>query len=92
MVDDDPIVSEVLMDEVKEEMRLSREAHFDLRSFIREITRRSEIVMSEMVERLTVVGDQLVRVGERLGDLGDQTRANTQAVLRVLDRLEPRTG
>lgn len=66
--------SEELIGEVREEMRLSREAHADLRSFTREITRRNEIVMGEMVDKLS--------------DLGDQTRANTAAVLQVLDRLQ----
>ena len=67
-----------LMAEVREEMRLSREAHADLRTFIRDLTRGNEVVMQAMI-------------GE-LSDLRDQTQANTQAVLRVLDRLDTQDG
>ena len=58
-----------------EEVRRSREAHADLRQFTRDLTRRNERVMQAMVDEL--------------GELSDQTRANTNAVLQVLDRLGP---
>lgn len=65
--------NETLIDRIGEEFRLNRETYSDLRAFTREIMRRNEMVMGQMVDKLS--------------DLGDQTRANTQAVLRALDRL-----
>ena len=58
-----------------EEVRRSREAHADLRQFTRDLTRHNERVMQAMIDEL--------------GELSDQTRASTNAVLQVLDRLGP---
>lgn len=62
-----------LMGEVREEIALSRQTHEDLRVFTRDLTRRNERVLDGMMRTLD--------------DMGDQIRANTQAVLAVLDRL-----
>lgn len=78
-----------LMDEVREEIRLtreevrlSREQHADLRAFIREASlraeRHTEGVLAEL-RRLSVGQD----------DLRAESRAHTQALLSVLDRLGP---
>ena len=68
-----------LMAEVLEELQLSRQEraeagaeHSDLREFIREMTLRIERGTQTMVAELR--------------DLQDQTRANTAAVLAMLDR------
>ena len=53
----------------------------DLRTFIREQTSRMERATLHM-ERA------LVRMGEHLDDQGKQIRANTDAVLAMLDRLD----
>lgn len=50
----------------------------DLRTFCRDLTRRNEVVLQGMM-------------GE-LADMREQTQANTQALLKVLDRLEPQSG
>jgi hypothetical protein len=70
-----------LMDELRQEMRLSRELHerseamfADLRVFMREITLR--------VER---GGREQVAV---IRELREETRAQTQAILRVIDRMD----
>lgn len=60
---------------IEEEMKLSREMHADLRAFTRDLTRRNELVFQGVMKELA--------------DLSDQTRANTDAVLQVLDRLNP---
>ena len=70
------------MDEVTEELRLCRESHADLRTFIRDITRRNELVWREMRDSIAALG----------ADLRDQLQAQTAAILRVLDRLEPEQG
>jgi hypothetical protein len=92
-----------LMAEVREEMRLnreeakrSREAHSDLRQFIHEITLRSERVNKSVLEGLAEVKTGLTSsmtsiVGE-LAELRRETRAQTDAIFRVLDRLPPQNG
>ena len=71
-----------LMADVREEMRLTREQYADQREFMRELTLRHERATQAVIRRLDAGT-------ERLGDMGDQLRANTRAVLAVLDRLEP---
>lgn len=70
-----------LMEEVKQEIRLTRDeversriSHEGLREFTREITRRNEVVWRE--------------VAATLGDMRGEIRAQTQAILTVLDRLD----
>lgn len=41
------------------------------------------------VEAMSEISLELRMVGERLDDMGDQIKANTQAVLRALDRFGP---
>jgi hypothetical protein len=59
-------------------MARNTEAFNDLRTFTRDLVRRNEVVLTGMANELA--------------DLSDQTRANTRAVLAVLDRLEPSSG
>jgi hypothetical protein len=61
--------------EVKEELRLNREEREDLRTFTRDLTRRNELVLRG--------------VRDDLAELADQARAQTEAIMRVLDRLGP---
>ena len=77
--------ADVLTGEIREEMRLSREQHADLRQFIREQTALMQAAARGMERRADVAI-------ERLDDMGDQLRANTQAVLTMLDRLSGNGG
>jgi hypothetical protein len=54
-----------------------QESHEDLRTFIRDITNRNEKVWRGVMNRLD--------------DMGDEIRAQTAAILNVLDRLEGTT-
>jgi flagellar biosynthesis regulator FlaF len=59
----------------------SREESEDLRAFIRDINMRNERVWREVLREL--------QAGQKaLADLRDEIKANTQAVLSVLDRLD----
>ena len=96
----------VLMEEIREEMRLgheehergraemrlSREQNADLREFIREQT----AVMRAAARGIEASSQRSERkidaVIERLDDIGDQIRANTQTVLTMLDRLAGNGG
>ncbi|MGI8440072.1 MAG: YdeI/OmpD-associated family protein, partial [Thermoleophilaceae bacterium] len=78
-----------LMDEVREEIRLtreevrlSREQHADLRVFIREASLRAERFTEGVLAELRALS-----AGQ--DDLREESRAQTQALLRVLDRLGP---
>lgn len=62
-----------LMGEVRQEMRLNREERTEGRQFMRDLTRRNELVWKD------------VRKG--LADISEDVRANTAATLSVLDRL-----
>lgn len=65
----------VLMEEIREEVRLHREAAADVRVFIRDITRRNEGVWREVIAELR--------------DLRAESRAQREALLRLIDRLPP---
>ena len=78
-----------LMDEVRkeirlsrEEIRLSREQQADLRVFVREINLRAERAME-------LVTAELRALSAGQDDLRAESRAQTQALLQVLDRLGP---
>lgn len=80
-----------LMESVREEIRLSRdeirlarEQHADLREFIREINLRAERFTQMAIAELRALS-----AGQ--DDLREESRAQTQALLRVLDRLGPGT-
>ena len=64
----------------------------DLRLFIREQTTRMERATFHMERALVRMGDRMERsldlLERRIEDQSGQIRANTQAVLAVLDRLE----
>ena len=66
----------------REEIRLSREQHADLRIFIRDITRRAERVTQEMIA-------ELQKLSAGYEDAREETRAQTQALRRMIDRLGP---
>jgi chromosome segregation ATPase len=92
-----------LMDEIREEMRLSREQaarhaelYSDLRQFIRGMNERMNRALREQVAELRKVGDALsgqtaelraLRMEQR--ELREDSRAQTQALLRMLDRFDP---
>lgn len=68
-------------DRNREVIERHRTTHEDLRAFTRDLTRRNELVWREVVTEL--------RAGQKaLADISDQVRANTQALLLVLDRFE----
>ncbi|MGH2981393.1 MAG: hypothetical protein ACRDKV_05050, partial [Solirubrobacterales bacterium] len=88
-----------LMDEIREEMRLSRaehersrRVHQDLRAFIQEQTRRMELAGRAQVEGLSELRRHVDRQVGAIDDMRDQIRANTEAVLRRLDRYPPNGG
>jgi len=70
-----------LMDDVREELRLSREQHADLREFVRIQNTRAERVAERQVRAL----DRMI---EKIDDGRDETRAQTKALLALIDRLQ----
>jgi len=72
----------VLMEAVQEELRLAREQHADLRVFIREMNLRAERFTQGVVNSLEAVSADL-------RDLREESRAQSQALLLVLDRIDP---
>jgi hypothetical protein len=72
----------------REEVRLSRESRADLHDFIQEQTRRMERAAEHQGRELAKVGTAMDRLIERLDDMGDQIRANTEATWRMLDRFD----
>jgi hypothetical protein len=85
-----------LMAEIREEMARGREDRADLRVFIRDITRRNEIVLQGVASELselraeTRAGTEEIRAHMR--EETSWIRAQTDAILEVLDRLPPRDG
>jgi hypothetical protein len=67
----------IAFERMEREMELSRKAHEDLRSFIRDTTLRNERVWRGVMDRLD--------------DMGQEIRAQTDGLLKVLDRLEGAT-
>lgn len=72
----------VLMEAVQEELRLAREQHADLRNFIREMNLRADRFTQAVVDSLNAVSADL-------RDLREESGAQRQALLLVLDRLDP---
>jgi septal ring factor EnvC (AmiA/AmiB activator) len=72
----------------REELRLSRESRADLHDFIQQQTRRMERAAEHQGRELAKIGTAMDRLIERLDDMGDQIRANTEATWRMLDRLD----
>ena len=74
-----------LMERIQQEMRLTREFHAtalaDFRTFTRELIARVERIGREELRELR-------RFGAEQRDLRDESRAQTRALLRVLDRLD----
>ncbi len=58
----------------------------------RQLLERSQRSESHFIAAMSEIQHGLERNTQRLEDMGDQIRANTRAVLAVLDRLEPRAG
>jgi len=90
-----------LMEGIREELRLSREQHADLRQFIRDMNLRAERVTRGIVKELRQLGRRHDELGgalleemrdqrQEMRDLREDSRAQTQALLRMLDRLPPR--
>ena len=77
-----------LMDEIREEMRANREERVSLQEFIREQALRMERAAEHQGRELGGIGEAMDRVVEHLDDMGDQVRANTRAVLQLLDRFD----
>ena len=88
-----------LMEGVREEMRLSREErersrewfgglYSDFREFTRELTLRSERVAREQIAELRALRTGFQAITDELRDMRNETRAQTRAILRVLDKLD----
>lgn len=82
--------------ESREERRESREEHEDLRLFIRHQTALMQTAARGMQEAFAQSSARaelkLDKVIERLDDMGDQIRANTEATWRMLDRFSGNGG
>ena len=70
-----------LMEEIREEMRLSREMFADLRVFMRDITLRVERGGREQVRQMRELTDAVREDRE-------ENRAQTETLLRVIDRMD----
>ncbi len=70
-----------LMDDVREEMRLNRE---EIRRN-REAFELHKMAMAEMLDTNRRATDTMI---ERLNDLGEEVRAQTRAIFRLIDRLD----
>jgi hypothetical protein len=92
-----------LMDEIREELRANREERAGFKDFIleeragfkdfiQEQTLRMERAAEHQGKELAKIGEAMTRVIEHLDDMGDQVRANTRAVLQLLDRFEDDGG
>lgn len=82
----DQLIEEIRL--TREEVRLSRESREDLRDFIHEQVRRMERAAQHQGRELAKIGAAMDRAIDHLDDMGDQVRANTRAVLELLDRSE----
>lgn len=98
--------ADVVVEEIREEIRLSRESreerrearedHQDLRLFIREQTALMQGA-ARSIERTGARLEEkfdltLEAMARRLDDMGDQIRANTEATWRMLDRFPGNGG
>jgi len=76
---------DAIVEELKAMDRRAEERHAQLL----ERSRASERIF---IEALTDIDASIKRTNERLEDMGEAIRANTRAVLSVLDRLGPAPG
>jgi hypothetical protein len=76
----------------REEVRLSRESRADLHELIQQQTRRMERAAEHQGRELAKIGEAMDRAIEHLDEMGDQVRANTRAVLQLLDRFDEDGG
>lgn len=78
---------------VEEEMRITREFHAtvlqDFREHSRQMILRVERLSRDELRELVRMNDELERQGAEQRDLRDESRAQTRALLGVLDRLDP---
>ena len=79
--------------EVREEMRLTREEarrrDDESRAFMQEITTRIERIGRDELRQLRQLGALVTRQSELLLPAREEVRAQTQAIFRLLDRLDP---
>lgn len=76
----------VINAQIREEMQLSREQHADLRDFTRDLNRRSEIVLGELAAEIREMTASQREMNEEIRENRAETRAQTEAVLSLLDR------
>jgi hypothetical protein len=72
-------------EEFLEWMRADRE---ESREFMRQLTLRHERVVRDIDGSMQTIAKELKNMGAELRDMGDQIRANTAAVFKILDRLD----
>ena len=81
---------------VEEEIRITREFHAtvleDFREHSRQMILRVERLGRDELRELARMNDELERQGAEQRDLRDENRAQTRALLAVLDRLDPGPG
>jgi methyl-accepting chemotaxis protein len=77
---------------VEEEMRLNREFHArvleDFREHSRQMILRVERIGRDELRELSRMNEELERQGAEQRDLREESRAQTRALLHVLDRLD----
>jgi hypothetical protein len=61
--------------------------HDDTRQFMRDVSRRNEIVLGEISRESRAGRDVLVSVADRLADLRDESRAQRAAIFALIDEL-----
>lgn len=76
---------DAIVDQLKAMDRRAEERH-------EQLLERSRADERIFIEALTDIDQSIKRNNERLEDMGEAIRANTRAVLAVLDRLGPATG
>jgi hypothetical protein len=72
----------------REEVRLSRESRDDLREFMRETTLRIDRMFSDLSAAMQDHGAAFREVASEVREGRDEQRAQTQALLRLIDRMD----
>jgi hypothetical protein len=80
---------DAIVEELKAMDRRAEERHAQLMERHEHLLERSRASERIFIEALTDIDASIKRSNQRLEDMGEAIRANTRAVLSVLDRLGP---
>jgi branched-subunit amino acid aminotransferase/4-amino-4-deoxychorismate lyase len=78
---------DVALADIGEELRLNRKAREEDKAFMRDLTRRNELVYQGVMKQISELTAETIGSRAQLAELTAETRAQTQALLNVLDRL-----